>query len=165
MDFAAASLPSALWLPPDFVCRGPEASSTGRRGVNIVHPGHMTQAHANAFGSSQQVAAHPGNAWRKLACKDEAVYALLQAGDVHDLQKVAFHRAQQGRVAHVPVLGVLALQKGRPLMLRPPVNGASHAATLAGDPTAGEEQVPRAAAVHHAWTAGYLVVLLLQEYA
>ena len=41
--------------------------------------------------------------------EDEAVNALLQARDVHDLHKVALHRAQLLRVTHTHVLWVLAL--------------------------------------------------------
>lgn len=44
------------------------------------------------------------------AGEDEGLDALLQARDVHDLQKVALHRAQQARVQHALVLGMLALQ-------------------------------------------------------
>ena len=53
--------------------------------------------------------AHPLHGRLEGAREDEAVDALLQARDGHDLRKVALHRPQQPRIAHAPVLGVLPL--------------------------------------------------------
>ena len=47
--------------------------------------------------------------WSKLAGEDEAVDALLQAGDVHDLHKVALHSAELLRITQSLVFGVLTL--------------------------------------------------------
>ena len=45
----------------------------------------------------------------KLAGKDEAVDALLQSGDVHDLCEVTLHGAQLLAITCALVLGMLAL--------------------------------------------------------
>ena len=47
----------------------------------------------------------------KLAGEDEAVDALLQAWNVHDLHKVAFNSAKLLRVIHSLVLRMLALYR------------------------------------------------------
>ncbi len=52
---------------------------------------------------------YPVDVGCKLAGEDEAVNALLEAGDVHDLQEVALHSAQLLGVTHPLVLGVLPL--------------------------------------------------------
>ena len=46
----------------------------------------------------------------KLAGKDEAVDALLQSGNVHDLCEVTFHGAQLPGITCALVLGMLALE-------------------------------------------------------
>jgi len=53
--------------------------------------------------------AYPVDVGSKLAGENEAVNALLEAGDVHDLQEVALHSAQLLGVTHPLVLGVLPL--------------------------------------------------------
>ena len=53
--------------------------------------------------------AYPVDVGGKLASEDEAVNALLQARDVHDLHKIAFHCAQLLGVTQPLVLGVLSL--------------------------------------------------------
>ena len=55
------------------------------------------------------VAAHPLHGRLEGARKDEAVDALLQPRDGHDLRKVALHCPKQPRIANTPVLGVLPL--------------------------------------------------------
>ena len=52
---------------------------------------------------------YPVDVGCKLAGEDEAVNALLEARDVHDLQEVALHSAQLLGVTHPLVLGVLPL--------------------------------------------------------
>ncbi len=52
---------------------------------------------------------YPVDVGCKLAGEDEAVDALLEAGDVHNLQEVALHSAQLLGVTHPLVLGVLPL--------------------------------------------------------
>lgn len=52
---------------------------------------------------------YPVDVGCKLAGEDEAVNALLEARDVHDLQEVALHSAQLLGVTQALVLGVLAL--------------------------------------------------------
>ena len=56
-----------------------------------------------------QLETHSVNVWGKLAGEDEAVNALLQTRDVHDLHKVAFHGAELLRVTHSLVFGVFTL--------------------------------------------------------
>ena len=58
--------------------------------------------------------AHPLHARLKGAREDEAVDALLQARDGHDLHKVALHRTQQRSIAHALVLWVLSLRMTTP---------------------------------------------------
>lgn len=53
---------------------------------------------------------YPVDCGSKLTGEYEAVNALLQARDVHDLYKVALHCAQLLRVSYTHVLWVLALQ-------------------------------------------------------
>lgn len=53
---------------------------------------------------------YPMDGRSKLPSEDEAVNALLQAGDVHDLHKVPLHSPKLLGIAHTLVLGVLALQ-------------------------------------------------------
>ena len=53
---------------------------------------------------------HPLHGRLEGAREDEAVDALLQARDGHDLRKVALHCPQQPRIAEPPVLGVLPLR-------------------------------------------------------
>lgn len=53
---------------------------------------------------------YPGPVAGECACEDKALDALLEAGDVLDLQKVALHSAQELGVAHPLMLGMLALQ-------------------------------------------------------
>ena len=58
--------------------------------------------------------AYSVDVWGKLAGEDEAVDALLKARDVHDLHKVAFHRAKLLRIAQSLVFGVLTLHSQAP---------------------------------------------------
>ena len=55
------------------------------------------------------VQAYSVDVWSKLAGEDEAVNALLQTRDVHDLHKVALHSAKLLRITHSLVFGVLTL--------------------------------------------------------
>ena len=55
------------------------------------------------------IGAYSVNVGGKLAGEDEAVNALLQTRDVHDLHKVALHSAKLLRIAHSLVFGVLTL--------------------------------------------------------
>lgn len=52
---------------------------------------------------------YPVDVWGKLAGEDEAVNALLEARDVHDLHKVSLHSPQLFRVTLPLVLWVLTL--------------------------------------------------------
>ena len=52
---------------------------------------------------------YPVDVGSKLAGEDEAVNALLQTGDVHDLHKVSLHCAQLLGVTHTLVLWMLTL--------------------------------------------------------
>lgn len=54
--------------------------------------------------------AYPVDVGSKLAGEDEAVNALLQTWDVHDLHKIAFDSAQLLRIAYTLVLWMLTLQ-------------------------------------------------------
>ena len=55
---------------------------------------------------------HSLNGGSKLASEDEAVNALLQARNVHDLCKVALHCAQLLGITQALVLWMLSLQQG-----------------------------------------------------
>ena len=54
---------------------------------------------------------HPSDSGGKGAGEDEGLDALLQPWNVHDLQEVALHRAQQSGVRDPFVLGVGPLQQ------------------------------------------------------
>ena len=67
-------------------------------------------AHTNTYIIMQaRSPAYPVDVGSKLPSEDEAVNALLQAGNVHNFHKVALNCAQLLRVTHALVLGMLTL--------------------------------------------------------
>ncbi len=88
--------------------------------LGLAKQSHKAASRENLVGSQaaacktllavEHCMAYPVDVGGKLASEDEAVNALLQARDVHDLQEVALHSAQLLRVTQAFVLRVLTLQ-------------------------------------------------------
>ncbi|KAA6425290.1 MAG: hypothetical protein FRX49_04784 [Trebouxia sp. A1-2] len=82
----------------------------GKRHKDASRPSTIvwTLAHEARVWTEEAQVVYPVDVGYKLAGEDEAVNALLEARDVHDLQEVALHSAQLLGVTQALVLGVQA---------------------------------------------------------
>lgn len=102
-------------MPRHLRACNPQVSSTvaNRKSVgrNITEVRRaLPQERSNHTAMQTGATSYPGHVAGESAGEDEALDALLQAGNVLDLQEVALNSAQELGVLHALVLRMLALQ-------------------------------------------------------